>query len=90
MRIRPRRVASLVAAGLLIAALTTDASSVVAPPAALAAATGPTLPLGHVGRWMTDDASVVSAAISRPAATRPATRRGRIRIVPPTPRVNCS
>jgi endoglycosylceramidase len=54
MRIRPRRVASLVAAGLLIAALTTDASSVVAPPAALAAPTGPTLPLGHAGRWMTD------------------------------------
>jgi endoglycosylceramidase len=46
-------VASLVAAGLLIAALTTDVSSVVAPPAA-AAPTGPTLPLGHAGRWMTD------------------------------------
>jgi endoglycosylceramidase len=54
MRIRPRRVAGLVAAGLLIAALTTDASSVVTPPAALAAPTGPTLPLGHAGRWMTD------------------------------------
>ena len=54
MRIRPHRVAYLVAASLLIAALTTDASSVVAPPAALAAAAGPTLPLGHVGRWMTD------------------------------------
>jgi endoglycosylceramidase len=54
MRIRPRRVAGLVAAGLLIAALTTDASSVVAPSAALAAPTGPTLPLGHAGRWMTD------------------------------------
>jgi endoglycosylceramidase len=54
MRIRPRRVAALVAAGLLIAALTTDASSVVAPPVALAAPTGPTLPLGHAGRWMTD------------------------------------
>ena len=48
------RVAGLVAAGLLIAALTTDASSVVAPPTALAAPTGPTLPLGHAGRWMTD------------------------------------
>jgi endoglycosylceramidase len=54
MRIRPRLVARLVAAGLLIAALTTDASSVVAPPAALAAPTGPTLPLGHAGRWMTE------------------------------------
>src|ERR1700731_2415004 len=48
------RVAGLVAAGLLIAALTTDASSVVPPPTALAAPTGPTLPLGHAGRWMTD------------------------------------
>jgi endoglycosylceramidase len=54
MRIRPRLVARLVAAGLLIAALATDASSVVAPPAALAAPTGPTLPLGHAGRWVTD------------------------------------
>ncbi len=54
MRIRPHRVAGLVAAGLLIAALTTDASSVVAPPVALAAPTGPILPLGHAGRWMTD------------------------------------
>jgi endoglycosylceramidase len=44
------RVAGLVAAGLLIAALTTDASSVLAPPTALAAPTGPTLPLGHAGR----------------------------------------
>jgi len=48
------RVGRLVAAGLLIAALTTDASSVVAPPAALAASPGPTMPLGHAGRWMTD------------------------------------
>jgi endoglycosylceramidase len=54
MRIRPRLMARLVAAGLLIAALATDASSVVAPPAALAAPTGPTLPLGHAGRWVTD------------------------------------
>jgi endoglycosylceramidase len=54
MRIRPSRAARLLAAGLLIAALTTDASSVVAPPRALAAPTGPTLPLGHAGRWMTD------------------------------------
>jgi endoglycosylceramidase len=54
MRIRPSRAASLVAAGLLIAALTTDAASVVAPPPAHAAPTGPTLPLGHIGRWMTD------------------------------------
>jgi endoglycosylceramidase len=53
------RVAGLVAAGLLIAALTTDASSVVDPPAALAASTGPTLPLGHAGRWMTDAAGRV-------------------------------
>jgi endoglycosylceramidase len=43
MRIRPARVAGLLAAGLLIAALTTDASSVVAPPAARAAPTGITL-----------------------------------------------
>src|SRR5438270_4814047 len=54
MRVRLARAAGLLAAGLLIAALTTDASSVVAPPAARAAATGPTLPIGHVGRWMTD------------------------------------
>ncbi|OBI94070.1 hypothetical protein A5660_12620 [Mycobacterium alsense] len=54
MRTRPSRAAGLLAAALLIAAVTTDASSVVAPPAARAAATGPTLPLGHVGRWMTD------------------------------------
>jgi endoglycosylceramidase len=54
MRIRPCRAAGLVAAGLLIAALTTDASSVVAPPHARAAPTGPTLPIGHTGRWMTD------------------------------------
>jgi len=59
MRIRPRGVAGLVAAGLLIAALTTDASSVVAPPAAFAAPTGPTLPLGNTGRWMTDAAGRV-------------------------------
>jgi endoglycosylceramidase len=51
MRIRATR---LVAAGLLIAAPTTDASSAVAPPTALAAPVGPTLPIGHVGRWMTD------------------------------------
>ncbi len=51
MRIRASR---LVAVGLLIAALTTDGSSVVAPPAALAMAPGPTMPLGHAGRWMTD------------------------------------
>ena len=54
MRTRPHRAAGLLAAGLLIAALTTDASSVVAPPAAFAAPTGPTLPLGNTGRWMTD------------------------------------
>src|ERR1700758_2456163 len=59
MRIRPRRVANLVAAGLLIAALTTDASSGVGPPTPSAAATGPILPLGHVGRWMTDSAGRV-------------------------------
>jgi endoglycosylceramidase len=51
MRIRAAR---LVAAALLIAALTTDASSAVAPPIAQAAPLGPTLPIGHVGRWMTD------------------------------------
>jgi endoglycosylceramidase len=54
MRTRPHRAARLVAAGLLIAALTTDASSIVAPPAALAAPTGPTLPIGHIDRWTTD------------------------------------
>ena len=48
------RAGRLAAAGLLIAALATHASSVVAPQAALAAATGPTMPLGHAGRWMTD------------------------------------
>lgn len=48
------RAARLVAAGVLIAALATHASSVVAPPAAQAAATGPTLPVGHSGRWLTD------------------------------------
>jgi endoglycosylceramidase len=54
MRTHPHRAAGLVAACLLIAALTTDASSAIAPPAASAASTGPTLPLGHAGRWMTD------------------------------------
>jgi endoglycosylceramidase len=54
MRIRPCRASRLVAAGLLIAALATHASSVVAPPRALAAGIGPTLPLNHAGRWMTD------------------------------------
>lgn len=54
MRIRLPRTAGLLATGLLIAALTTDAASVVAPPPARAAPTGPTLPLGHAGRWMTD------------------------------------
>jgi endoglycosylceramidase len=54
MRMRRSRAARLVAACLLIAALTTDASSVVAPPVAVAAATGPTMPLAHTGRWMTD------------------------------------
>jgi endoglycosylceramidase len=54
MHMRLSRAASLAAACLLIAALTTDASSVVAPPAAQAAAIGPTMPLGHAGRWMID------------------------------------
>ncbi len=51
MRIRAAR---LLAAGLLIAALTTDATSALAPTPAHAALAGPTLPLGHAGRWMTD------------------------------------
>ncbi len=51
MRIRAAR---LVAAGLLIAAMTGSAPSVVTPPRAVAALTGPTMPLGHAGRWMTD------------------------------------
>src|SRR6201998_4456429 len=50
MRIPPHRVARLVAAGLLIAALATDASSVVAPPAALAAPTGLAPPPGPARR----------------------------------------
>ena len=55
MRIRPSRAACLVAAGLLIAALTTDASSRAAPLAAPATPTGPAvLPLGNTGTWMTD------------------------------------
>lgn len=54
MRIGPSRVASLIAAVLLVVALTTDAASVVAPPSALAAAVGPTPPLGHAGQFMTD------------------------------------
>jgi endoglycosylceramidase len=54
MRIRDGRLAALLAAVLLITALTTDASSVIAPPAALAASLGPTAPLGHAGRWLTD------------------------------------
>jgi endoglycosylceramidase len=52
--IRLSRAASLLATGLLIAALTTDAASIVAPPAALAASVGPVLPLGHAGTWLTD------------------------------------
>ncbi len=50
IRIRPSRAASLVAAGLLIAALTTDAPSGAAPPTI----SGPVLPLGHTGTWLTD------------------------------------
>jgi hypothetical protein len=55
MRIRPYRAASLVAAGLLIAALTTDTSSRAARPADPPTPTGPAvLPLGNTGNWMTD------------------------------------
>ncbi len=54
MRIRPSRAASLLAAAVLIAALATDASSIVAPPTALAAAVGPVLPLSHTDTWFTD------------------------------------
>lgn len=54
MRMRSRRASRLLATGLLIAGLTTNASSVVAPQVALAATVGPTMPLGHAGRWMTD------------------------------------
>ncbi len=50
----PVRAARLLAAGLLIAALTTDATSALTPTPAHAASAGPTLPLGHAGRWMTD------------------------------------
>ncbi len=55
MRIRPCRALSLVAAGLLIAALTTDASSRAAPLADPATITGPaTPPIGHAGTWLID------------------------------------
>ena len=55
MRTRPSRALSLVAAGLLIAALTTDASSRAAPLADPATITGPAAPpIGHAGTWLTD------------------------------------
>jgi endoglycosylceramidase len=56
MRIRSSRVASLIATGLLLAALSTGASSSAAP----AAPTGPAaLPLSNTGTWMTDAAGRV-------------------------------
>jgi endoglycosylceramidase len=55
MRIRPSRAAGLVAVGLLIAALATDASSRAAPLADSATITGPPVsPIGHTGAWLTD------------------------------------
>jgi endoglycosylceramidase len=54
MHIRPSSAAGLIAAGLLIAALNTDASSVAAPQADPAIASGPVLPIGHAGTWLTD------------------------------------
>ena len=54
MRIRPSRGVTLFAAGLLIAALNTSASSVAAPVVQPAVVTGPTMPIGHTGTWMTD------------------------------------
>jgi endoglycosylceramidase len=55
MRVRPSRAAGLVAAGLLIAALTTDASSRAAPLADPATIIGPPVaPIGHAGTWLTD------------------------------------
>lgn len=41
MRIHPSRAAGLVASGLLVAALATDASSIVTPPPAVAGAASP-------------------------------------------------
>jgi endoglycosylceramidase len=54
MGIRPSRAANLLAAGVLLAALATGASSMVAPVTARAAAVGPVLPLGHTDTWITD------------------------------------
>jgi endoglycosylceramidase len=55
MRTRPCRAVSLVAAGLLIAALTTDASSRAAPLVGPAMISGPpVMPIGHVRTWLTD------------------------------------
>jgi endoglycosylceramidase len=55
VRIGPSRMARLVAAALLVAALTTDSLSAAAPVAEAAAPTGPAvLPLGNAGTWMTD------------------------------------
>ena len=51
---RPSRAAGLIAAGLLIAALNTGASSLAAPQVQPALASGPTLPIGHAGTWVTD------------------------------------
>ncbi|MBW0018688.1 MAG: cellulase family glycosylhydrolase [Mycobacterium sp.] len=52
MRVRPSGLVRLVAAVLMVAALSTDAPST----ARAAPTAGPTLPLGHAGRWMTDAA----------------------------------
>lgn len=54
LRTRPFRAAGLVAAGLMIAALNTPASSVAAPQAEPMPAPAPVLPIGHAGTWMTD------------------------------------
>ncbi len=60
MRFRPSRAAGLVAAALLLAALTTDVPSRAAPLADPAVITGPAVsPLGHAGRWLTDAAGRV-------------------------------
>jgi hypothetical protein len=88
MRIRAAR---LVAAGLLIAALTTDASSAVAPPTALATPVGPTLPIGHVGRWMTDaDGRVVvlhgpNQVVEYPAGYHVTVQGGQVASAPNAP-----
>jgi endoglycosylceramidase len=55
MRIRPARAATMLAAGLLIAALTTDAASPAAPLFDPAVPGGPpAMPIAHAGTWLTD------------------------------------